>query len=249
MRGERGGRADRNVEGTNYRVARLKAERGSARLAVRSSPRSAFGGGSNRAPSPRNSKTRKTRSASRECRWRSGTGRSMAGANTRAREREKYSVMREHHAWVPVVEIYRGGGTYRCDVHEPAQPLVALGEVGIPESRLVRVLLERHLKSALLVLPVAVAAAVTAPLRVPLTAAGLAVHVSLGAPAGVPAERGLAARSTHGARSRTIEGKAETEFVRHRRHRASRSPRRSLARLDSERASRATRVPCKRGAF
>ena len=90
-----------------------------------------------------------------------------------------------------------------------------------------RILLERHLKSALLVLPVAVAASVTAPLRMPLTAAGLAVHVPLGAPAGVPAERGLAARSTHGARSRTIKGKAETEFVRSPEARAPRNPRRS----------------------
>ena len=88
----------------------------------------------------------------------------------------------------------RGSGrsvTYRADVHEPPEPVLSLGEVGIPQRRLERVLLLRHLEARLLVLPVP--ASLPAALALPAPAPGLAVHVPLGPPARVPAERGLAA--------------------------------------------------------
>ena len=108
MRGERGGRAEPGVGDAATRIARRVAERGSARLASGGSPRAASGGGSNRAPSPRISKTRKTRSpsASRASRFRRGAGRSTLGAiASRARAREKRDVRRERRARISFVGI------------------------------------------------------------------------------------------------------------------------------------------------
>lgn len=108
MRGERGGRAEPGVGDAATRIARRVAERGSARLASGGSPRAASGGGSNRAPSPRISKTRKTRSPSavRASRFRRGAGRSKLGAiASRAREREKHGVRRERRARISFVGI------------------------------------------------------------------------------------------------------------------------------------------------
>jgi len=101
-------------------------------------------------------------------------------------------------------EVGRGGGiagrsgseTHRAHVHQPPEALVALGEVGIPEGGLQRVLLLRHLQPRLLVLPVAAASAAAA-LRLALAATSLAVHVTLGPAGGVAAEGGL---TTHGGR-------------------------------------------------
>lgn len=108
VRGERGGRAEPGVGDAATRIARRVAERGSARLASGGSPRAASGGGSNRAPSPRISKTRKTRSpsASRASRFRRGAGRSTLGAiASRARAREKRDVRRERRARISFVGI------------------------------------------------------------------------------------------------------------------------------------------------
>ena len=101
-------------------------------------------------------------------------------------------------------DVGRGGGiegrsgreTHRAHVHQPPEALVALGEVGIPEGGLQRVLLLRHLQPRLLVLPVAAASAAAA-LRLAFPATGLAVHVTLGPAGGVAAEGGL---TTHGGR-------------------------------------------------
>ena len=109
------------------------------------------------------------------------------GARASSRSRERF-------------EVGRGGGiagrsgseTHRAHVHQPPEALVALGEVGIPEGGLQRVLLLRHLQPRLLVLPVAAAA-----LRLALAATSLAVHVTLGPAGGVAAEGGL---TTHGGR-------------------------------------------------
>ena len=92
--------------------------------------------------------------------------------------------------------VGRGSETHRAHVHQPPEALVALGEVGIPEGGLQRVLLLRHLQPRLLVLPVAAASAAAA-LRLALAATSLAVHVTLGPAGGVAAEGGL---TTHGGR-------------------------------------------------
>ena len=113
------------------------------------------------------------------------------GARASSRSRERF-------------EVGRGGGiagrsgseTHRAHVHQPPEALVALGEVGIPEGGLQRVLLLRHLQPRLLVLPVAAASAAAA-LRLALAATSLAVHVTLGPAGGVAAEGGL---TTHGGR-------------------------------------------------
>lgn len=105
----------------------------------------------------------------------------------------------------------RGSGrsvTYRADVHEPPEPVLSLGEVGIPQRRLERVLLLRHLEARLLVLPVP--ASLPAALALPAPAPGLAVHVPLGPPARVPAERGLAA---HGARWRVTRTRPRARLL------------------------------------